>query len=49
MMKKANQAYKLLEEYCAKYRFSFEEEAVRKTYPFDEYLKTFPYRWFDGP
>ena len=49
MMKKANHAYKLLEEYRANYRFSFEEEAIRKTYPFDEYLRTFPYRWFDGP
>ena len=49
MMKKVNHAYKLLEEYLANYRYSFDEKAVSRTYLFDEYLRTFPYRWFDGP
>ena len=48
-MKRINRAYKLLVEYCASYKYSFDEEAVRKTYPFDEYLRKFSKGWFDGP
>jgi len=48
MMKKLNWAYKLLMEYCAHYAYSFEEEAVARTYPYDEYIRKYYYGWFDG-
>ena len=48
MMKRLNWAYKVLTEYCANYKYSFKEEAVAKTYPYDEYLRKYQHGWFDG-
>lgn len=48
MMKKLNLAYKLLTEYCANYSYSFKEEDVARTYPYDEYLRRYYHGWFDG-
>ena len=48
MMKKINQAYQLLTRYCAQYRYSFREEDVRATYPYEEYLRKYYQGWFDG-
>jgi DnaJ-class molecular chaperone len=48
MMKELNWAYKLLMEYCANYSYSFKEEDVARTYPYDEYLRRYYYGWFDG-
>jgi len=48
MMKKINDAYNLIMEYCAEYSYSFSEEAVSRTYPHDEYLRRYQYGWFDG-
>ena len=47
-MKKLNWAYKLLIEYCARYKYSFTEEDVARTYPHEEYLKRYYYGWFEG-
>jgi len=49
LMKRLNEAYELLLDYCARYRYSFDKESVRRTYPFDEYLRRFQHGWFDGP
>ena len=48
MMKKLNWAYKLLMEYCARYKYSFREEDVARTYPHDEYLRKYYDGWFEG-
>jgi len=47
-MKRLNQAYKLLREYVAQYRYSFTEPDVSRAYPDDEYLKRYVYGWFEG-
>jgi len=48
MMKKINEAYELIMEYCAHYSYSFGKEDVTRTYPHDEYLRKYGYGWFDG-
>ena len=47
-MKKLNQAYKLLSEYVAQYKYSFTEQDVMRAYPDDDYLKRYVYGWFEG-
>jgi len=47
-MKKLNAAYKLLMDYCSNHKYSFREEDVARTYPYDEYLRRYYYGWFDG-
>jgi DnaJ-class molecular chaperone len=49
VMKKLNRGYKLLLDYCTDYKYSFREEAVARTYPYEEYLQRFRDGWFDGP
>jgi len=49
MMSKLNEAYELIMGYCAKYRYSFEEKDVARTYPYDDYLRRYRHAWFDGP
>ena len=48
MMKRLNEAYRLLMEYCNAYQYSFREEDVTKTYPHDEYIRKYYHGWFDG-
>ena len=48
VMKKLNWAYKLLIEYCHDYKYTFREEDVARTYPYDEYLRRYYHGWFDG-
>ena len=48
IMKKLNRAYELLMNYCKNYKYSFKEEDVARTYPYDEYLRKHPFRWFDN-
>ena len=48
MMKEINEAYGLIMKYCAEYSYPFREEDVRRTYPYDEYLRRYYYGWFDG-
>ena len=48
VMKKLNWAYRLLVEYCARYKYSFAEGDVARTYPHDEYLRKYYHGWFDG-
>lgn len=48
MMGKINEAHELIMKYCAQYSYSFGEEAVRRTYPHDEYLRRYQRGWFDG-
>ncbi len=47
-MKRLNWAYKLLLEYCNEYKYSFKEEDIARTYPQDEYLRTFKEKWYDS-
>jgi DnaJ-class molecular chaperone len=47
-MKRLNQAYKLLTDYCKEYKYSFREEDVARTYPYDEYLRTYKDRWYNS-
>ena len=47
-MKKLNWAYKVLEDYCRDYKYSFREEDIARTYPNEEYLRKFRDKWFDS-
>jgi len=47
-MKRLNWAYKLLVDYCDNYKYSFKDEDVSRTYPDEEYLRTFKDRWYDS-
>jgi DnaJ-class molecular chaperone len=47
-MKRLNRAYKLLMDYCNEYKYSFKKEDVARTYPDEEYFKTFKDRWYDS-
>ncbi len=47
-MKRLNLAYKLLTDYCDKYKYSFKEEDIARTYPHEEYLRTFKDKWYDS-
>jgi len=40
MMKKINEAYKVLKDYILNYKFTFSEEEILKQYP-DEFIKKF--------
>jgi DnaJ-class molecular chaperone len=48
MMKQLNWAYKLLIEYCNNYSYTFNQDDIARTYPYDEYLRRYSYGWFDG-
>jgi hypothetical protein len=48
MMKRLNQAYKLIMEYCSRYKYSFKEEDVDRAYPDDAYVRRYVYGWFEG-
>ena len=45
-MKSLNQSYKLLVDYCSRYKYSFGEEAVDRAYPDEAYVKRYIYGWF---
>lgn len=47
-MRRLNQAYKVLMDYCNDYQYSFKEEDVARTYPREEYLRTFKEKWYDS-
>jgi DnaJ-class molecular chaperone len=47
-MKQLNRAYKLLLDYCNDYKYSFGEEDVARTYPQEDYLRTFKEKWYDS-
>jgi DnaJ-class molecular chaperone len=47
-MKRLNWAYKLLMDYCDNYKYSFSEEDVARTYPDEEYLRTFKDKWYNS-
>jgi len=48
VMKKLNRAYKILMDYCTDYRYSFKEEDVAKTYPYEEYLRNWREKWYNS-
>jgi len=48
VMKKLNWAYRLLMKYCDDYKHSFLEEDIARTYPEEEYLRTYYDRFFDN-
>ena len=47
-MKRLNWAYKVLEDYCRDYNYSFRQEDVARTYPDEEYLRDWRDNWFDS-
>jgi DnaJ-class molecular chaperone len=47
-MKRLNWAYKLLMDYCSNYKYSFSEEDVARTYPYEEYMRKWRNNWFDS-
>ena len=47
-MKRLNWAYKLLMDYCDEYKYSFKEEDIARTYPHEEYLRTFKDKWYNS-
>jgi DnaJ-class molecular chaperone len=47
-MRRVNLAYKLLLDYCENYKYSFREEDASRTYPEEEYLRTFKDKWYDS-
>ena len=47
-MKRLNWAYKLLMDYCNEYQYSFKEEDIARTYPYDEYLRTYKDKWYNS-
>lgn len=47
-MKQLNRAYKLIMDYCNEYKYGFREEDIARTYPQDEYLRTFKEKWYDS-
>ena len=48
IMKRLNHAYKLLTEYCARHKYTFNEEDVDKAYPEEQLRKRFAEGWFDS-
>ena len=48
MMKRLNQSYKVLLDYCSQYKYSFKEEDVDRAYSDDAYLRRYVYGWFEG-
>jgi hypothetical protein len=47
-MKKLNWAYKLLEDYCRAYKYSFRDEDVARTYPHEEQMRKWRENWFNS-
>ena len=47
-MKKLNWAYKLLLDYCSKYKYSFSYKDVARNYPEEAFYKDWYERWFDS-
>ena len=47
-MKKLNQAYKVLMDYCTDYKYSFKEEDVARTYPYEEEMRKWRENWFNS-
>ena len=48
MMKSLNLAYRLLIEYCSRYKYSFKEDDVDRAFPDDAYVRRYVYGWFEG-
>jgi DnaJ-class molecular chaperone len=48
IMKEVNWAYRILENYCKDYKYSFNLEAVARTYPDEEYIRTWRDRWYQS-
>jgi len=48
MMKRLNWAYRLLIEYCARYKYPFKEEDVDRAYPEERLMRRYGRGWFDG-
>ena len=47
-MKKLNRAYKLLTEYCARYKYTFNQADVDRIYPEEKIHRRFADGWFDS-
>lgn len=48
IMKRLNHAYKLLSEYCARFKYTFKEEDVYRAYPEEKFTKRYAQGWFNG-
>jgi len=47
-MKQLNWAHKVLEDYFRDYKYSFRQEDVARTYPYEEYLRGWHDNWFNS-
>ena len=47
-MKRLNWAYKVLEDYCRDYKYSFRQEDVARTYPYEEHMRKWRENWFNS-
>jgi len=47
-MKRLNRAYKVLMDYCSDYKYSFFQEEVARTYPYEEYMRKWSENWFNS-
>jgi DnaJ-class molecular chaperone len=47
-MKKLNWAYRVLTEYCRDYKYTFSEEDVARTYPYEEHMRKWRRNWFNS-
>ena len=45
MMKRLNQAYEVIVQYCSEYKYPFREEDVDRTYPYDAYIRKYRKDW----
>jgi DnaJ-class molecular chaperone len=48
IMKKLNWAYKVLLQYCHDYKYTFGEEDIARTYPYEEHLRKWREKWFNS-
>ena len=47
-MKRLNWAYKVLSDYCKDYKYSFTQEDVARTYPYEEYMRNWRDNWYNS-
>ncbi|RLC35348.1 MAG: J domain-containing protein [Candidatus Nealsonbacteria bacterium] len=47
MMKKLNWAYRILLDYCARYKYTFTKEDWKRAYPEEAYFEKYVKGWFD--
>jgi DnaJ-class molecular chaperone len=47
-MAEINRAHKILLDYCSRYKYSFNQKDVARTYPHEEYMRKWKENWYDS-